>query len=162
MAIPFNPPTHQTICPPMGGGVSTDFKSSNRTELSRFVKFYWIFTDFGGPPLGMSGWVCGRVGVLDGVKPHTCVHACHDKHVGGHLQFLYMYILACTCMCVCVHMYACVGGTPISPDTPTTLPPPPELQGSQISKNTINLNESRQFNSVWRFGTSALSCTHID
>ena len=27
----------QPIHPPMGGGVSTDVKSSNRTEISRFV-----------------------------------------------------------------------------------------------------------------------------
>ena len=62
---------------------------------------------------------------------HTCTcahtHVNHDKHVGGHLQFLYMYILACTC-----------GG--MLPDTTHPLPLP-QSQGSQITKNVIKLEQ---------------------
>ena len=55
-----------------------------------------------------------------------------------------MYILACTClcvhacmcMCVCMCMHAC--GAPPYPPTPC---PSPELQGSQISKNAIKLEQ---------------------
>ena len=40
------PTTHQTIHPSIGEGVSTDFKSSNRIKISRFVhvllNFYWF------------------------------------------------------------------------------------------------------------------------
>ena len=63
MAPPINPPnhppTHQTIHPPIGGGVSTDFKSSNRIKISRFIQvllnFYW----FRGHPGGGGGewWI---------------------------------------------------------------------------------------------------------
>ena len=54
---PNHPPTHQTIHPPIGGGVSTDFKSSNRIKISWFVQvllnLYW----FGGSPgWGWGGW----------------------------------------------------------------------------------------------------------
>ena len=52
-----HPLTYQTIHPPIVGGVSTDFKSSNRIKISWFVhvllNFYW----FGGSP-GL-GWVEG-------------------------------------------------------------------------------------------------------
>ena len=56
---PNHPPTHQTIHPPVGGGVSIDFKSSNGIKISQFVQvllnFYW----FTGSPLGRDGgaWV---------------------------------------------------------------------------------------------------------
>ena len=54
MAPPSNPPNHQTIHPPIGGGVSTDFKCSNRIKISWFVQvllnFYW----FGGPQMGVG------------------------------------------------------------------------------------------------------------
>ena len=57
-------PTHPSIHPPIGGGVSTDFKSSNRIAISQLVQellnFYWL----GVVPLGNGGgwmwvWMCG-------------------------------------------------------------------------------------------------------
>ena len=34
---PIHQPTHKTTHPPIGGGVYTDFKSSNRIEISWFI-----------------------------------------------------------------------------------------------------------------------------
>ena len=105
----------------MGGEVSTDFKSSNRIEISWFIqvllRFYW----FGGTPPG-GGWVgvglggapphmCACARACTRTCTHTCMHVKHDKHGclhgGGHLQFPNMFILAfraCVCMHVHVHM----------------------------------------------------------
>ena len=66
---PNHPPTHQTTHPPIGGGVSTDFKSSNGIKISWFIQvllnFYW----FGGPPwvgVGVGGWLNGDSGMMWG------------------------------------------------------------------------------------------------
>ena len=116
------PPTHQTIHLPMGGGVSTDFKSSNRIKISLLVQvllnFYWF--------LGMGG----------GGYPETCMCACiwHHREFsgippigGGHLQ-LKLSSLTCICACMCVHVHVC-GGHP-----PTTHPNPLEPQGPKTPK----------------------------
>ena len=73
-------------------------------------------------PLALGEWVgvwrCGWVGTTPTHMymhmhthrhVHTHSHVNHNKHVGGHLQFLYMYILAC--------VHAC-GAPLIPPDTP--------------------------------------------
>ena len=36
-----HPPTNQPMHPPIGGGVSTDFKSSNRIKISRLMGTTW-------------------------------------------------------------------------------------------------------------------------
>ena len=109
------PPNHKEVSPQI----------SNLQTGSKYLdlfKTYWIFTDMGCAPFGVGG--CLGEGV-SGSPPHTCAHRCicihkhvnHDKHVGGHLQFLCMYILACTWVhvCVCVCMHACMWGTPCTP-----------------------------------------------
>ena len=64
-----HPPTHQTIHPPIGERVSTDFKSSNRIEISWLVQillnFYWFW---GSPSVGLGWveWVCGGWGWCGG------------------------------------------------------------------------------------------------
>ena len=54
--------------PPIGGGFSTDFKSSNRIKISRLVQillhFYWFRGGGIGGYLGCWGW-CG--GLLDNI-----------------------------------------------------------------------------------------------
>ena len=145
----------------MGGEFFTDFKFSNRIEISWLVQallnFYWFW---GSTPLGDGGWVHGGgggggYGCVGGVShahthAHTCTHmharmhmhvkhANHAKHgclhVGGHLQFLYVCVCACACMRMHVHVW---GDTPLCPQMPLTPPhptaPSPELQGAQNSK----------------------------
>ena len=131
-------------------GVSTDFKSSNRIEISWLVQvllnFYW----FWGSPWG-SGWAWGWVWVCGGCPMHTCshMHIKHDKHgclhVGGHLQFLYMY--TCVCVCVCAHIWehphVSRHPPPICPlprvtgipNTPHPHAPPPELRKPKSEKS---------------------------
>ena len=149
---PTHPPTHQTMHPPMGGGVSTDFKSSNRIEISWLVQvllnFYWFW---GSPPWGVGVWGCG---VVWGCPPHMCTHTCRHAHTcarmydiignprnfpksngGSRLQLklsCLTCICACACVCVCVCMCTCVEGTPNHPTPPSTHPPEP--QGAQNTK----------------------------
>ena len=161
MFRPTNPhiysPTHQNKHPPMGGEFSTDSKSSNGIEISRFIQvllhFYW----FGGvPPVGRVGG-CGWGWV--GAPPmhmcthtlmyaahartcaHTCMHVKHDKHGclhgGSHLQFSNMFILA-FCACACMHMHVS-RDTPMPPDAPNPSAPSPEPQGAAGSPNHQSL-----------------------
>ena len=143
MAPPINPPnhppTHQTIHPPIGGGVSTDFKSSNRLKISWFVQVLLIFllirvvpqvgvgVDGGlngdlGMMWGWQGWCwddrddMGMRAMTWGRQERRGRHHYHDKHVGGHLQFF---------MCVCVH----ASQNPHHPPAPS-----PEPQGAQNTK----------------------------
>ena len=53
-----HPSTHQPMHPPIGGGVSTDFKSSNRIKISGLVQILLHFYWFGAPhpPGGRGGW----------------------------------------------------------------------------------------------------------
>ena len=151
----IQPPTHQTIHPPMGGEFFTDFKSLNGIEISWLVQvllnFYWFW---GSPMRGwwMDGWgwrsvwVCRQVShACMHAHAHTCtcmhMHVKHDKHakhgclhVDGHLHFLYMYT------CACMHVHAC-GDTPMPPDAPRYLPPTcplPRATGSPKHQNAIS------------------------
>ena len=82
----INPPIHPpNQTPTHGWGVSTDFKSLSRIELSQFIQVLLNFTDYEGSSLW--GWLGVRVG---GGKPHTHAHTCAHMH-------------ACTCMCA--HTY---------------------------------------------------------
>ena len=91
MAPPINPsihpPTHQTIHQPIGGGVSTDFKSSNRIEISWLVqvllKFYWFW---GSPWRWGDGWM-GWWGCPTYMSTCTCMHTCiHVYGIMGNSQ----------------------------------------------------------------------------
>ena len=145
----------------MGGEFFTNFKSSNRIEISWLVEalsnFYWFW---GSTPLGgwqMGGWGGGGYRCVWGcpmhihMHAHTCTHmhvkhANHAKHgclhVSGHLQFLYMYtcvyvhVRVCTCVCMC-------GGhppmPPDTPDTPATHLPSPQ---SRREPKTAKFNKS--------------------
>ena len=61
MTPPIHPPTHQIIHSPMGGGVSTEFKSSNRIELSWLIQdiellLIWEYPNGVGGFVGGIGW----------------------------------------------------------------------------------------------------------
>ena len=143
---PTHPLTHQTIHPPKGGKGSTDFKSSNRIEISRLVQvllnFYWFW---GSPQgVGVGGWEWGW---WEGA-PHTCAHACTCMHMHacthaygiiqnsqgfpqwGQWPFAWNYHVYQACMCVRVHACMCVcvhmcGAPP--------QPPPPYQPAAQIT-----------------------------
>ena len=152
----------------MGGEVSTDFKSSNRIEISRLVQVLLNFDWFRGSPTlrggGVGGWWWG---VVTGSPPHTCtcmcMHACartYDiignpwdfpkSNGGSHLHGIIMFTThACACVCVhaCACMCTCVGGTPNHPPPPSTQPPhphppsppTPRAAGSPKHQNSISL-----------------------
>ena len=72
----------------MGGEVSTDFKSSNRIEISWLVQVLLNFEWFRGSPLGVGGWVDGGGGWWEGA-PHTHAHArtcMHAYDITGNSQ----------------------------------------------------------------------------
>ena len=140
--------------PPMGEGVSTDFKSSNRIEISRLVQVLLNFNWFWGSPLGGWGWVDWDGG---GERVHpTHVHTHDHAHMHmriWHREFpgippmgrpfawnYHVYHSACACvhMCVCMCMCTCVGGTPT---TPHPHPPTPHPQSRREPK-TPKFNKS--------------------
>ena len=63
----------------MGGRVSTDFKSSNRFEISQLFQVLLNFDQFQGYPPGGGGWVDGSGGGCGcgGCSMHAymCTHA---------------------------------------------------------------------------------------
>ena len=150
----------------MGGGFSTDFKSSNRIESSWLVHVLLNFDWFWGSPLGgwqVGGLVWGDCGCVEGAPctmhthacmhmhthTHTHMHVKHDKHrclhVSGHLQFLYMY--TCVCMHVHVHMCRDIPHAPRCPQIPYHTPAPcPELQGAQNTNILILFEDSLSLN----------------
>ena len=116
---PTHQPTHQIIHPPMGGGVSTDFKSSNRIEISQLVQVLLNFDWFWGSPLG--GWgVGGWVGGGERVPPYMCT--CMHMHIWHHREFPWippMGVAICMKLsCMHVHAHVCVG----TPQPPTPIP----------------------------------------
>ena len=138
----MHPPNHQTLHPPMGGRVSTDFKSINGIEISQFVQVLLNFYLLCGPTLWgvrVGGW--GGGGCVRGSPMHECIHihmhACththmhvkHDKHgylhVGNHCNF---YTCIHVCAYMCMHACACahVWGHPHAHRHPPTLLPPPQ------------------------------------
>ena len=156
MAPPINPHTHppnRTYTHPRVG--ESPQISNLQMELKYLDSFkcYWIFTDLGGPTWAGGG---GRQGVKWGFgddvgwqgqhgddrdnmgmtwerQGRWGRHHYHDKHVGGHLQFLYM----CVCVCVCAYMHvcACVHVWGVPPHSLHTHPPThPEPQGVQNTK----------------------------
>ena len=142
---PTHQHTHQTIHPPMGGEVSTDFKSSNRIEISQLVQVLLNFDWFRGSPLGGGGgwmWVGGG----ERVPPtHMHMHIWHHREFPGispmgvaicmKLSCLpCMHVHACVCMCMCAYMCmcTCVGAPP-------NHLPPPRAAGSHKHQNSITL-----------------------
>ena len=151
-----HPPIHQTIHPPMGGKVSTNFKSSNRIEISRLVQVLLNFDWFRGSPLG-GGWGWG---VVRGYPPYTCTSMCMHAHTRTHMCIWHHREFpgippmgAAICMklsclthvhvraCMCVHARACahVWGAPQPPPTPIHPPPTPRATGSPKHQNSISL-----------------------
>ena len=141
---------------------STDLKSSNRIKISWFIQVLFNFYWFMGSPLGgdrVAGWLNGDSGMMwgwqgwcgddrdnMGMTGMTWVcqgrwgrHHYHDKHVGSHLQFLYM----CVCMHACVYMHVCacahVWGHPHVPRHPPSTCPFPRATGSPKHQNSISL-----------------------
>ena len=116
---PINPYTHPQV------GVSQQIMNL-RIELNylNLVKIYSIFSDLTSPRVYCT---CTCMHCI-----HT--HIYHDKHVGGHLQFLYMFILTCVCMCMCVWEHP-----PMPQIPPPTCPQIPRVRGTKISKNAISL-----------------------
>ena len=163
-----HPPTHQIIHPPMGGGVSTDFKSSNRIEISRLVQVLLNFEWFLGSPPGGGGWLDG-VGDGEGA-PHLCAHVCTCTHmydiIGNsqgfpqwgwpfawnyHVYHACVWVRACACMHVhvCRCMCTCVGAPPKHyPPHPPTPPTPKshrEPKTPKFNKSWTNWDNSILF-----------------
>ena len=97
-------PFMHTTCSQIGGGVFTDYKSSNRIRLSQF-KTYCILVIC--HPIGVGGWMNGWVGCPTHLhtKIHTCTHA-HMPNISKiHVKKLQManlmgHLLSClTCLC---------------------------------------------------------------
>ena len=162
---PTHPPTHQTIHLPLGGAVSTDFKSSNRIEISWLVQVQLNFDWFWGSPQGVG---VGRWGweVVRGCPLHMCTCTCMHAHTCMHMHactcmyditgnshgfpqwgqpFAWNYHVYLTCMCVWVHacmhvhVHMCVGHHPI---TPHPHPPTPYPQSHREPKTP-------KFNNSW-------------
>ena len=98
---PIHPHTHPQKHPPMGGEFSTDSKSSNGIEISRFVqvlsRFYW----FGGyPPWGVGGWV-DRGGVGWEHPPCTCARARMHAHARAHTHACMLNMAASIVAAIC-------------------------------------------------------------
>ena len=139
------PPTQQTIHPPMGGEVFTDFKSLNGIKISWLVQVLLNFDWFRGSPPGewRGGWMW--VGGGKRVPPthmhmhihaHTHAHVCMHTHVwqsignsqgfpqwGSHLHEIIMFTMHA---CACVHVCACAHVWGHLPTTPTPIHPPPQ------------------------------------
>ena len=145
---PTHQPTHQTIHPPMGGEFLTDFKSSNRIEISWLVQvllnFYWFW---GSTPLGGGGWVDG-VGVGMGVggmsHAHMHTHTCMlnminmlnmDASMSAAICNFYTCIHVCVQVCACTCMWEHLPHVPRCPQTPPThLPPPQSWREPKMAK----------------------------
>ena len=138
---PIHPPTHQIIHPFMGVGVSTDFKSSNRTEISWLVQVLFNFEWFQWSPPWVVGNGCIGVEGSERVHPtHVHIHAHAQTYdIIGNSQgfpqwgrpFAWNYHV--NHMWVCVHAHACmcmcVGDIPHPPT-----PPIPRAAGSPKHK----------------------------
>ena len=142
----------------MGGGVSTDFKSSNRIEISWLVQVLLNFDWFRGSPRG-GGWVGGwGWGWWEGAphphaharaRTHTCTCVWHYREFPGIPPMgvaicMKLSCLPCVCVraCVCVHAHVCArvwGAPPNHPWPPSTHPPTPRAAGSPKHQNSISL-----------------------
>ena len=146
----------------MGGKVSTDFKSSNRIEISWLVQVLLNFDWFQGSPLGSGGVGGSGWRVVRGCLPHTCthmhMHACARTcmHIWHHREFLgfpeiqwgqpfawnYHVYHAHMCMHVCVCVCACAHVCGVPPNHPHLHPPTPTPQSCREA-------ETPKFNNSW-------------
>ena len=145
MTWPSHQPTHQAMHPPMGGEVSTDFKSLSRIEISWLVQVLLNFDWFWGSPRGLWGgcmWVGGGERVplymCTCMRMHTSAHMCiwHHREFPGILPMgavicMKLSLRMHVCACACVHAHTCahVWGAPRTtqyPHPPTPTPPPPQ------------------------------------
>ena len=158
-----HPPTHEIIHPPMGGEVSTDFKSSNGIEISWLVQVLLNFDWFHRSPLGgggMGGWGGGW---WQGPPTHVHTHARAHTHVWHHREFLgfpqiqwerpfawnyhvyhaytCVHVRAHVCVCVCT----CVGGTP---QPPLSTQPPQPQRHREPKTPKFNKSWTNQDNSI--------------
>ena len=144
----------------MGGEVSTDFKSSNRIEISWLVQVLLNFDWFWGSPRGwgVGGWGWGLViGSPTHMCTHTCMHTHTRTHIWHHRESLgfpqiqwgrpfawnYHVYHACTCVrvraCMRMHVHVCGGQPPTTPHPHPPSPPTPTAAGSPNHQNSISL-----------------------
>ena len=130
----------------MGRGVSTDFKSSNRIEISQLVQVLLNFDWLWGSPLWGGGWVDGGRGG-ERLPPHmcTCTRIWHYREFPwippmGAAICMKLSCLPHMHLCVCVHMHVhvCVG----YPQPPPPHPPTPNPQSCREPKTP-------KFNNSW-------------
>ena len=133
----------------MGGGVSTNFKSSNGIEISWWVQVLLNFDRFWGSLLGVAdGWMGVGVGVSvwDDVP---CIHTCACTCMLNMLNMLNMdasisaaicnfYTCIHVCVCMCAHACACVWRHPHAPRHPSPTCPLPRATGSPKHQNSIS------------------------
>ena len=142
----------------MGGEVFTDFKSSNRIEISQSVQVLLNFDWFQGFPLrvggvGRWGW---EVRECPPTHAHTC--ACMYAHTCAHMYDIIgnsqgfpqwglpfaieiimfnMYMCVCVHACMHVHVHMCGRHPPTTPN-PIHPPPTPRATGSPKHQNSIS------------------------
>ena len=130
----------------MGGGVSTDFKSSNGIEISWLVQvllnFYW----FQGSPWWwqMGGWGWGGYGgggcpiyKCTFMHVHTCTCMLNMINMDASMSAAICNFYTCVCACACTCTF--VGTSPCPQMPPTHLPPPQSLREPKTPK----------FNRLW-------------
>ena len=141
---PTDPPTY----PPIGGGVSTNHKSSNRIELSWLVQVLLNFDWFwGSPPWWGGRCMDGDGGGYGCVGDFPCMHAYTQTHTHTCTCMLNMInmdvsMLVAICnFCSCIHVLACMSmhvhmceDTPNASRHPHPSSPSPELQEVQKAK----------------------------
>ena len=143
----------------MGGEVSTDFKSSNRIEISQLVQVLLNFEWFQGSPrgvgVGVGGWTVGGGERVHPTHVHTHTHACTHMHtraydIIGNSQgfpqwgrpFAIEIIMFTMYMCMHVYVHACMHmyrGHPQPSPPPSTHTPTPRATGSLKHQNSISL-----------------------
>ena len=150
----------------MDGEVFTNFKSSNRIEISWLVQVLSNFNWFrGSNPQGVAdGWMGVELGmsVWEGVScthAHTCTHTCTCMLNMLNMLNMDASILAAICnfyTCIHVHVYmcmcVCMWGHPNAPrclkTPPTQLPPPQscrEPKAPRFNKSWTNQDNSILF-----------------
>ena len=150
----------------MGGEVCTDFKSSNRIEISWLVQVLLNFDWFrGSTPWGVGGgWMWGVGG--ERVSPHMCTcmhthaHASTHAHIWHHREFpqwglpfaieiIMFNVYMCVCACVHVHAHAHVWRAPPTTPTPQSHrePKTPKFNNSWTNRdNSILFEDSLPLN----------------
>ena len=150
---PHTSTQNQTIHPPMGERVSTNFRSSNRIEISWLVQvllnFYWFL---GVPP---GGELMGMWGGERAPSTHTYTYIWHYREFPGIPPM--GDVCAYVCACMCVHVTC--GGVPQPPPTPYDHPYPQshrEPKSPKFNKSWTNPENSNLFEDSLPLNTPAL------